>query len=150
MASLITQLVKNPPAVLETWVGKIPWGRERLPIPVLWPGEFHGLYSPWGHKESDMTEQLSLSIKTLFFCYTKTQFLETHINLLNNFLWSDILICVLSIVHSIDVKFSVLTIKTPKNNPKGHKETWRWCLLPWLWWSFTGICICSNPPNYIH
>ena len=21
----------------------------------------HGLYSPWGHKESDMTEQLSLS-----------------------------------------------------------------------------------------
>ena len=26
----------------------------------FWPGEFHGLYSPWGHKESDMTEQLSL------------------------------------------------------------------------------------------
>ena len=23
------------------------------------PGEFHGLYSPWGHKESDTTEQLS-------------------------------------------------------------------------------------------
>ena len=105
--------------MLETWVGKIPWGRERLPIPVLWPGEFHGLYSPWGHKESDMTEQLSLSIKTLFFCYTKTQFLETHINLLNNFLWSDILICVLSIVHSIDVKFSVLTIKNTKKQPKG-------------------------------
>ena len=28
--------------------------------PVFWPGEFHGLYSPWGHKESDTTEQLSL------------------------------------------------------------------------------------------
>ena len=26
---------------------------------VFWPGEFHGLYSPWGHKESDTTEQLS-------------------------------------------------------------------------------------------
>ena len=24
--------------------------------PVFWPGEFHGLYSPWGHKESDTTE----------------------------------------------------------------------------------------------
>ena len=36
------------------------WKRERLPTPVCWPGEFHGLYSPWGHKESDMTEQLSL------------------------------------------------------------------------------------------
>ena len=28
---------------------------ERLPTPVFWPGEFHGLYSPWGHKESDTT-----------------------------------------------------------------------------------------------
>ena len=32
--------------------------RER---PVFWSGEFHGLYSPWGHKESDTTERLSLS-----------------------------------------------------------------------------------------
>ena len=23
---------------------------------VFWPGEFHGLYRPWGHKESDTTE----------------------------------------------------------------------------------------------
>ena len=38
----------------------IPWRRGRLPTPVFWPGEFHRLYSPWGRKESDMTEQLSL------------------------------------------------------------------------------------------
>ena len=25
--------------------------REQLCIPVFWPGEFHGLYSPWGCKE---------------------------------------------------------------------------------------------------
>ena len=31
------------------------------PTSVFWPGEFHGLYSPWGHKESDTTERLSLS-----------------------------------------------------------------------------------------
>ena len=37
------------------WVGKIPLRRERLPTPVFWPGEFHGLYSPWGHKQSDTT-----------------------------------------------------------------------------------------------
>ena len=30
--------------------------------PVFWPGEFQGLYSPWGHKESDTTERLSLSL----------------------------------------------------------------------------------------
>ena len=39
----------------------MPWRRERLPTPVFWPGEFHGLYSPWGCKELDMTEQLWLS-----------------------------------------------------------------------------------------
>ena len=34
---------------------------ERLPTPVFWPGEFHGLYSLGGCKESDMIEQLSLT-----------------------------------------------------------------------------------------
>ena len=46
------------------WVGKIPWRRERLPTPVFLPGEFHGLYSPWGCKESDTTERLALSLST--------------------------------------------------------------------------------------
>ena len=45
----------------DPWVGKIPWKRERLPIPVLWPVEFHGLYSPWGGKELDTTERFLLS-----------------------------------------------------------------------------------------
>ena len=46
----------------DSWVGKIPWRRERLPTPVFWPGEFHGLYSPWGQKVLGMTERLSLSL----------------------------------------------------------------------------------------
>ena len=33
--------------------------RERLPTPVFWPREFHGLDSPWGRKESDTTERLT-------------------------------------------------------------------------------------------
>ena len=49
-ASLIDQLVKNPPAMQETgfdpWVGKIPWRREKLPTPVVWPRKF--MDSPWG------------------------------------------------------------------------------------------------------
>ena len=37
------------------------WRRERQPTPVFLPGEFRGQrslvgYSPWGHKELDMTE----------------------------------------------------------------------------------------------
>ena len=60
--SLVAQLVKNPPAMWETCVGN-PWRRERLPTPVFWSGEFHGLYSPWDHKELDTTEQLSFTQK---------------------------------------------------------------------------------------
>ena len=49
----------------ETWVWSLGWEdlleKGKLPTPVFWPGEFHGLYSPWGRKESDRTEQLSLS-----------------------------------------------------------------------------------------
>ena len=49
----------------DSWVGKISWRREWLPTPVFLPGEFHGQrslagYSPWGHKESDTTEQRTL------------------------------------------------------------------------------------------
>ena len=43
-----------------TWVGKIRWRRKWQPTPVFLSGKFHeqrslGGYSPWGHKESDMT-----------------------------------------------------------------------------------------------
>ena len=48
------------------WVEKIPWRSKWQPTSVFLPGESHGqrnleVYSPWGHKESDMTEQLTLS-----------------------------------------------------------------------------------------
>ena len=64
MAPLVAQVVKNPPAMQETPVWFLGWEERlekgRLPPPVFWPGEFHGLYSPWGHRESDTTEGLSL------------------------------------------------------------------------------------------
>ena len=47
--------------ICQQWVRKIPWRRERLPTPVFWPGEFHGLCSPRGRKVSDTTERLSLT-----------------------------------------------------------------------------------------
>ena len=64
-ASLVVQLVKNPPAMQETWVQSLGWedplGEGKWPpTPVFWPGEFHGLHSPWGYKELDTTERLSL------------------------------------------------------------------------------------------
>ena len=64
-AFLVAQMVKNPPAMQETQVRslgwKIPWRRKWQPTPVFLPGELHGQrsftgYSPWGGRESDMTD----------------------------------------------------------------------------------------------
>ena len=43
---------------------EVPWIKKWLPSTVFLPGESRGQrsladYSPWGHKESDRTEQLS-------------------------------------------------------------------------------------------
>ena len=53
----------------DLWVGNIPCGRKWQPTPVFLPGKFHGQrsladYSPWGCKESDMTEQLNRNTHT--------------------------------------------------------------------------------------
>ena len=69
VASLVAQMIKNLPAMQETQVRSLgqedPWRREWQPTSVLLPGEFYGQrslegYSPWGHKELDTTEWLSL------------------------------------------------------------------------------------------
>ena len=79
-ASLVAQLVKNLPAIWETWFQSLGWEdpleKRKATTPVFWPGEFHGLYSPWGHKESDTTEQLSLSFSSILrkaFCAPETE-----------------------------------------------------------------------------
>ena len=48
-------------------LGRFPWGRKWQPTLVFLPGESHGQrswagYSPWGHKESDMTEHAHTSL----------------------------------------------------------------------------------------
>ena len=59
------QRVKNSPAMRETWVLCLGWedplekGKATHSSILAW--RFHGLYSPWGHKELDTTEQLSFS-----------------------------------------------------------------------------------------
>ena len=57
---LVAQLVKNLPAVQETWVQPLGWDdpleKEHLRPPIFWPAEFHGWYSQWGLKESEATE----------------------------------------------------------------------------------------------
>ena len=65
-ASLVVQRVKSLQCRrlgFDPWVRKIPWRRKQQPTPVFLPGKSHGWcnlvgYSPWGHKEADMTERL--------------------------------------------------------------------------------------------
>ena len=54
----------------DPWVGKISWTRKWQPTPVFLPGKFHvqrslAGYSPWGHKESDMSEHTHTHTHTL-------------------------------------------------------------------------------------
>ena len=84
-----TQWVKNPPAMQETQETRVqvqslgwenPWRRKWQPTPVFLPGKFHGQSSlvgcsPWGCKESDTTEWLSMTdwgknIILMLLCHT--------------------------------------------------------------------------------
>ena len=61
----VAQMVKNLPAMRRPRFN--PWRREQLSTPVFLPRESQGQrilvgYSPWGRKESDTTERLTLSI----------------------------------------------------------------------------------------
>ena len=58
------QFQRHKRCEFDSWVAKIPWRRAWQPTPVFLPGESHGQkslvgYSPWGLKESDMSEQPS-------------------------------------------------------------------------------------------
>ena len=71
MASPVAQMVKNPPAMQETWVWSLDWEdpleKEMATHSsvLAWriPHEYRSLagYSPWGRRESDTTERLRKS-----------------------------------------------------------------------------------------
>ena len=79
-ASLVAQLVKNPPEIRETWVWSLGWEdplkKGKATHSSIWPGKFHRLYGPWGHKEwlrdfhfslppqdrTDLSDQISRSV----------------------------------------------------------------------------------------
>ena len=66
-ASLVAQLVKNTPAMRETWVQFLSWEDplEGKSYPLQYSGLENFMDSPWGCKESGATEKLSLSLSFL-------------------------------------------------------------------------------------
>ena len=75
--------------------GKFPWRRDRLPTPVLWPGESlwteePGGYSPWSSKESNMTERLSTAnrhLKLIQHCKLTISSVPSSNSVISNSLW---------------------------------------------------------------
>ena len=69
----MTQLVKNPPAIWETWVQSLGWkdllekGKATHSSILAW----RITWTEWGCIESDMTEQLSLSLSHKDYTYKK-------------------------------------------------------------------------------
>ena len=69
--SIVAQLVKNLPAMLETWVQSLGWEdplkKERLPSPVFWPEEFHshGVAKSWTQL-SDFHYIICFHLKNIF------------------------------------------------------------------------------------
>ena len=67
----VAQMVKRLPTMREIRLQslKISWRRQWQSTPVFLPGKSHGRrnlvgYNPWGHKESDTTEQHLLLLYT--------------------------------------------------------------------------------------
>ena len=90
-ASQVVLVVKNSPVNagyirdvgLIPGLGRSPWRRAQQPTSVFLNGEFHGQrslvgYSPWGHKESDTTDQLtiSLSLSYMWIIYPYTSYIH--------------------------------------------------------------------------
>ena len=78
-ASLVAQML-NLLAIQETWVPSLDWEEHLekemetdssiLAWRITWPEEPGGLHSPWGHKELDTSERLTLCISVpVFFLY---------------------------------------------------------------------------------
>ena len=89
-------------------VGRIPWSRKWLPTPAFLHGESHGErslagYSPWGHKELDTTEKLTLHFSYQFWgfkCFL-TRPTKTFWNRLSHFILCGCLFVCLFLIYNI-------------------------------------------------
>ena len=110
-ASLVAQTVKNPPVRprVDPWVGKIPWGKDRLPTPVFLPGEFHGQrslagYSPWDSKELDTPEGIIFSLSSVYLLSLNIGKLNNSIGewlFQENYDWVPLILILISHPHTV-------------------------------------------------
>ena len=89
---------------------------------VFWPGEFHGLYSPWSCKEWDMIEWLPLSLFTFASLMSLPPFHPSQAGvpvLYSNF--SSAIFFIHDSVYNADATFSICpTPSAESHSSKGH------------------------------
>ena len=118
---LVAQTVKNPPAMWETWVWSLGW-EEPLKKGTanhysILAREFHEQrslagYNPWGHKESDTTEWLTLSLSgiiTLKFIRASEEYMKQYTNLAHHHFYQS-LVKYMNLRTTV-VKFSSLLLQ---------------------------------------
>ena len=80
IASLVAQLVKNPPAMWETWVWSLSWENSlekgKATHSVFWTGEVHGLCSPWGCKRQWRIKEQSSKRSVLIWRYSEKSWIQ--------------------------------------------------------------------------
>jgi len=114
-ASLVVQMVKNLSAIQETWVWFLGWEdprrRKWQPNPVFLSGKFHGqrslaYYSPWGCKESDMTEQLThmWSTMCLLMCEIRSTLKQAYDFAAKLDLLQDLINSIMKVKEKVKVK----------------------------------------------
>ena len=97
-APLVAQMVKNPPAMQETQVRSL-GSKNPLEMGVATHSSIPGLeysmdrgawatYSPWGHKESDTTEQVTLTFTSNTIPLESARICHLSIDLLNQFCYT--------------------------------------------------------------
>ena len=86
-ASHVAQLVKNLPAMWETWVWSLGW-EDSLSTPVFWPGEFHGVTKSqtWLHGKKKKKSWWIVYEHFQFIFLSYILFCLYH-NLLYKYLW---------------------------------------------------------------
>ena len=81
-ASLVTQTIKNLPAIRKTWVwslGRSPGGGHGNPLQYFCLENPYGQrslvgYSPWGHKELDTTERISTRTQNFYVLFLRDDY----------------------------------------------------------------------------
>ena len=111
----------------KTWVRSLDWEdplEKGKASPVFWPREFHGLYSPWGRKESDTTRYFhfhwllgssSTSVLCISHACVSAKSLQSYLTL--HCLWTVTHQAPLSMEFSRQQYWNGLPFSTPRDLP---------------------------------